>query len=132
MVRMPLSAPVIVAGIRTAAVMGVGIATLSAFIGAGGLGQFINRGLALSNTRLILLGAVPAALLALLIDYHRSLRVGAGTGKTGAEKGSFRGVRPGHAGFVDSGRCGGLCQRRQSERVRFELSLSGQKISRSS
>jgi osmoprotectant transport system permease protein len=69
MVRMPLSAPVIVAGIRTAAVMGVGIATLSAFIGAGGLGQFINRGLALSNTRLILLGAVPAALLALLIDF---------------------------------------------------------------
>jgi len=47
----------------------VGIATLSAFIGAGGLGQFINRGLALSNTRLILLGAVPAALLALVIDF---------------------------------------------------------------
>jgi osmoprotectant transport system permease protein len=68
MVRLPLAAPVIVAGIRTAAVVGVGIATLSAFIGAGGLGQFINRGLALSNTRLILFGAVPAALLALLID----------------------------------------------------------------
>jgi osmoprotectant transport system permease protein len=69
LVRIPLAAPVIVAGIRTAAVVGVGIATLSAFIGAGGLGQFINRGLALSNTRLILLGAVPAALLALLIDF---------------------------------------------------------------
>jgi osmoprotectant transport system permease protein len=69
MVRIPLAAPVIVAGIRTAAVVGVGIATLSAFIGAGGLGQFINRGLALSNTRLILFGAVPAALLALLIDF---------------------------------------------------------------
>ena len=69
MVRMPLAVPVIVAGIRTAAVVGVGIATLSAFIGAGGLGQFINRGLALSNTRLILFGAVPAALLALLIDF---------------------------------------------------------------
>jgi osmoprotectant transport system permease protein len=69
MVRMPLAAPVVVAGIRTAAVLSVGIATLSAFIGAGGLGQFINRGLALSNTRLILLGAVPAALLALLIDF---------------------------------------------------------------
>ena len=68
MVRIPLATPVIVAGIRTAAVVGVGIATLSAFIGAGGLGQFINRGLALSNTRLILLGAVPAALLALFID----------------------------------------------------------------
>jgi len=69
MVRLPLATPVIVAGIRTAAVVGVGIATLSAFIGAGGLGQFINRGLALSNTRLILLGAVPAAVLALLVDF---------------------------------------------------------------
>jgi osmoprotectant transport system permease protein len=68
-VRIPLSAPVIVAGIRTAAVVGVGIATLSAFIGAGGLGQFINRGLALSNTNLILLGAIPAALLALIVDF---------------------------------------------------------------
>jgi osmoprotectant transport system permease protein len=69
MVRMPLATPVIVAGIRTAAVVGVGIATLSAFIGAGGLGQFINRGLALANTNLILLGAVPAALLALIVDF---------------------------------------------------------------
>lgn len=69
MVRIPLATPVIVAGIRTAAVVGVGIATLSAFIGAGGLGQFINRGLALSNTKLILLGAVPAALLALIVDF---------------------------------------------------------------
>lgn len=69
LVRFPLALPVIVAGIRTAAVMGVGIATLSAFIGAGGLGQFINRGLALADTRLILLGAIPAALLALLVDF---------------------------------------------------------------
>lgn len=69
MVRLPLATPVIVAGIRTAAVVGVGIATLSAFIGAGGLGQFINRGLALANTKLILLGAVPAALLALIVDF---------------------------------------------------------------
>ena len=69
MVRIPLAAPVILAGVRTAAVVGVGIATLSAFIGAGGLGQFINRGLALSSTRLILLGAVPAALLALIVDF---------------------------------------------------------------
>jgi osmoprotectant transport system permease protein len=60
MVQLPLAMPVMIAGIRTAAVMGVGIATLSAFIGAGGLGQFINRGLALSNTQLILLGAIPA------------------------------------------------------------------------
>jgi osmoprotectant transport system permease protein len=69
MVRIPLATPVIVAGIRTAAVVGVGIATLSAFIGAGGLGQFINRGLALSNMRLILLGAIPAGLLALIVDF---------------------------------------------------------------
>ena len=69
MVRIPLAVSVIVAGIRTAAVVGVGIATLSAFIGAGGLGQFINRGLALANTKLILLGAVPAALLALFVDF---------------------------------------------------------------
>lgn len=68
MVDLPLAAPVIVTGIRTAAVVSVGIATLSAFIGAGGLGQFINRGLALSNHQLILLGAVPSALLAMLVD----------------------------------------------------------------
>jgi osmoprotectant transport system permease protein len=68
LVEIPLSMPVIVAGIRTAAVVSVGIATLSAFIGAGGLGQFINRGLALSNTNLILLGAIPAAVLALIVD----------------------------------------------------------------
>ena len=68
MVRMPLAMPVIVAGIRTAAVVSIGVATLSAFIGAGGLGQFINRGLALANPQLILLGAVPAAVLALLVD----------------------------------------------------------------
>jgi osmoprotectant transport system permease protein len=68
LVEIPLAMPVIVAGIRTAAVVGVGIATLSAFIGAGGLGQFINRGLALANTDLILLGAIPAAVLALIVD----------------------------------------------------------------
>ncbi len=68
LVELPLSLPVVVAGVRTAAVVGVGIATLSAFIGAGGLGQFINRGLALSNTDLILLGAIPSALLALAVD----------------------------------------------------------------
>ncbi|MBW1707092.1 MAG: ABC transporter permease subunit [Deltaproteobacteria bacterium] len=69
MIKIPLALPVIVAGIRTAAVTGVGIATLSAFIGAGGLGQFINRGLALANNDLVLLGAIPAALLALIVDF---------------------------------------------------------------
>ncbi len=73
LVRIPIAIPVIMAGIRTAAVVGVGIATLSAFIGAGGLGEFINRGLALSNTRLICLGAIPSALLALIVDFVLSV-----------------------------------------------------------
>ncbi|MFN2399972.1 MAG: glycine betaine ABC transporter substrate-binding protein [Gemmatimonadaceae bacterium] len=67
-VRLPLATPVIMAGIRTAAVIGVGTATLAAFIGAGGLGDPIVAGLALSDTRMILSGAIPAALLALAID----------------------------------------------------------------
>lgn len=67
-VRLPLAAPIIMAGIRTAAVITVGTATLAAFIGAGGLGDPIVAGLALSDTRMILSGAIPAALLALLVD----------------------------------------------------------------
>ena len=67
-VRLPLAAPIIMAGIRTAAVINVGTATLAAFIGAGGLGDPIVTGLALSDSRLILSGALPAALLALLVD----------------------------------------------------------------
>ena len=67
-VRLPLAAPVIMAGIRTAAVINIGTATLAAFIGAGGLGDPIVSGLALSDTRMVLSGAVPAALLALLAD----------------------------------------------------------------
>jgi osmoprotectant transport system permease protein len=72
-VRLPLAAPVIMAGIRTAAVINVGTATLAAFIGAGGLGDPIAAGLALSDTRLILSGALPAALLALGVDGALSL-----------------------------------------------------------
>ena len=68
-VRLPLAAPVIMAGVRTAAVISVGTATLAAFIGAGGLGDPIVAGLALSDTRMILSGALPAALLALLVDW---------------------------------------------------------------
>jgi osmoprotectant transport system permease protein len=67
-VRLPLAAPTIMAGIRTAAVINVGTATLAAFIGAGGLGEPIVAGLALSDTRLILSGAIPAAMLALGVD----------------------------------------------------------------
>jgi osmoprotectant transport system permease protein len=67
-VRLPLAAPAIMAGIRTAAVIDVGTATLAAFIGAGGLGDPIVAGLALTDTRMILSGAIPAALLALAVD----------------------------------------------------------------
>jgi osmoprotectant transport system permease protein len=67
-IRLPLAAPIIMAGIRTAAVINVGTATLAAFIGAGGLGDPIAAGLALSDTRMILSGAIPAALLALGVD----------------------------------------------------------------
>jgi len=68
-VEIPLAMPVIIAGIRTAVTISVGIATLAAFIGAGGLGDFINRGLAMNNNSLILLGAIPAALMALVLDF---------------------------------------------------------------
>jgi osmoprotectant transport system permease protein len=67
-VRLPLAAPVIMAGVRTAAVINVGTATLAAFIGAGGLGDPIVSGLALTDNRMILSGAIPAALLALVVD----------------------------------------------------------------
>jgi osmoprotectant transport system permease protein len=67
-IRLPLAAPVIMAGIRTAAVITVGTATLAAFIGAGGLGEPIVTGLQLADVRMILSGAVPAALLALAVD----------------------------------------------------------------
>jgi osmoprotectant transport system permease protein len=68
LVRLPLAAPVIMAGVRTAAVLTVGAATLAAFIGAGGLGEPIVAGLALADARLVLSGALPAAALALLLD----------------------------------------------------------------
>lgn len=67
-VRLPLAAPVLMAGIRTAAVITVGTATLAAFIGAGGLGEPIVTGLQLANNAMILSGAIPAAALALLVD----------------------------------------------------------------
>jgi osmoprotectant transport system permease protein len=91
---MPLALPVVVAGVRTAAVVGVGIATLSAFIGAGGLGQFINRGLALSNTDLILLGAIPSALLALAVDGAiAAFQWGIETGRRAREPGKIWATR---------------------------------------
>jgi osmoprotectant transport system permease protein len=68
MVELPLAVPVIVAGIRTSAVIVVGIATLATLIGAGGLGDFIVEGLSLDNAKTIMLGVVPAAMLALIVD----------------------------------------------------------------
>lgn len=69
MVEFPLALPTIIAGIRTATAMAVGIATIAAFIGAGGLGDFIFQGISLNDNRLVLLGAIPAAFLALFLDY---------------------------------------------------------------
>jgi osmoprotectant transport system permease protein len=68
LVELPLAMPVILAGVRTATVIGVGIATIAAAIGAGGLGDFIFRGLAMVDNAVILAGAVPAAALALVLD----------------------------------------------------------------
>jgi osmoprotectant transport system permease protein len=67
-VELPLSVSVILSGVRTALVISVGLATIAAAIGAGGLGEFIFRGLAMVDNRVILAGAVPAAILALLAD----------------------------------------------------------------
>lgn len=68
-VQIPLATPVIFAGIRTATVINVGVATLCALIGAGGLGEFIFRGISLNNSVMIMAGALPAALLALAFDF---------------------------------------------------------------
>ncbi len=68
-VELPLAWSVILAGVRVATVVCVGVATIAAAIGAGGLGEFIFRGLAMVNNQLILAGAIPAALLALLADF---------------------------------------------------------------
>ena len=68
-VQMRLASGVILAGIRVATVVTIGVATIAAAIGAGGLGEFIFRGLAMVDNRVILEGAVPAALLALLADF---------------------------------------------------------------
>ena len=67
-VEIPLAMPVIVAGIRTATVINIGVATLASFVAAGGLGEFIFGGISLNNTNMILAGAIPAALLAILLD----------------------------------------------------------------
>jgi osmoprotectant transport system permease protein len=68
-VELPLSVSMILSGVRTAVVISVGLATIAAAIGAGGLGEFIFRGLAMVDNRVILAGAIPAAMLALLADF---------------------------------------------------------------
>ncbi|MEJ7740072.1 MAG: ABC transporter permease/substrate-binding protein [Chitinophagaceae bacterium] len=68
-VELPIAMPVLLAGIRTATVINVGVATLAAYVAAGGLGEFIFGGIALNNSNMILAGAVPAALLAILFDF---------------------------------------------------------------
>lgn len=67
-VRLPLARPVILAGIRTATIITIGVATIAAAIGAGGLGTFIFRGVAMVSDAVILAGAIPAALLAIVAD----------------------------------------------------------------
>jgi len=67
-VELPLAASVILAGIRVSVVISIGLATIAAAIGAGGLGEFIFRGLAMVNNIVILAGAIPAAVMALLAD----------------------------------------------------------------
>ncbi|WP_227937504.1 ABC transporter permease [Alkalihalobacillus deserti] len=68
-VELPLSVSVIMAGIRTAAIINIGTATLAAFIGAGGLGDFIFLGITRGIDALILLGAIPAAILAIILEF---------------------------------------------------------------
>src|SRR5213596_3726917 len=68
-VELPLAASVILAGVRVAVVISVGLATIAAAIGAGGLGELIFRGLAMVNDQVILAGAIPAAILALAADF---------------------------------------------------------------
>lgn len=69
LVKLPLALPVIMAGVRIAAVTAVGLMTIAAFIGAGGLGYMIFTGIQMYNTMMVLSGAIPAAILALLIDF---------------------------------------------------------------
>jgi osmoprotectant transport system permease protein len=67
-VELPIALPTLLAGVKTAAVINVGTATVAAFVGAGGLGERIVSGLAVNDTQQMLAGAVPAALLALVVQ----------------------------------------------------------------
>ncbi|MCL2233729.1 MAG: ABC transporter permease [Treponema sp.] len=72
-IKLPLALPIIMAGVRISAVTSVGIVTIAAFIGAGGLGFIIHSGIQMANTNMVLAGAIPACILALLVDFVASL-----------------------------------------------------------
>ncbi len=69
MVEIPLALPIIMGGIRISTVINIGTATIAALIGAGGLGDFIFKGISMGNNNLILAGAIPTALLAISVDF---------------------------------------------------------------
>jgi len=69
LIDLPLASPLIAAGVRTAAVISVGTATIAAFVGAGGYGERIVAGLAVNSHALLLAGAIPAAAMALVIEW---------------------------------------------------------------
>lgn len=69
MVEIPLAVPVIMAGVRTAVVLNIGVMAIAAYIGAGGLGTFISRGISQSDPRQLIIGAVAVSLLAIIVDY---------------------------------------------------------------
>lgn len=84
-VELPLAAPSILAGLRIATVIGIGVATIAALIGGGGLGTLIFRGVAMVDSRLLLAGSLPAAALAMAADFGISRlerRIEAATGRT--------------------------------------------------
>jgi osmoprotectant transport system permease protein len=75
LVEFPLAYPSILTGIRTTIVFNISMSTLAAFIGAGGLGDFINRGLAINDSKLLLLGAIPIATMALMVNFIFSKKI---------------------------------------------------------
>ncbi|MBY5984835.1 ABC transporter permease [Halomonas sp. DP5Y7-2] len=69
MVEIPLAVPVIMAGVRTAVVLNIGVMAIAAYIGAGGLGTFISRGISQSDPRQLIIGSIAVSLLAIIVDY---------------------------------------------------------------
>jgi len=69
MVEIPLSLPIIMAGVRTAVVMNIGVTAIAAYIGAGGLGTFISRGISQTDPRQLITGALAVSILAIIADY---------------------------------------------------------------